>query len=82
VLKVEGGEPIYIGYADFNLRNVFPVKMPGGEDVRLSKHAKQIRERHYHIEAEHSTSPQGRTADITSEVYFYSIRLGTIIMGV
>lgn len=82
VLKVDGGDPIYIGYADFSLRKVFPVKIPGAEDLRLSKQARQARERHYHVEADPSNTSQVRTVDIASEVYFYSIKLGTIIMGV
>ena len=81
-LKVENGDLIYIGYTDFNLRKVFPAQMPNLEDQKMDKHLNMIRDKHYHIENEFLVNKDDRTVDLKSDVYFYSIKIGSVIMGV
>lgn len=81
-LKVENGDLINIGYTDFTLRNVFPVPMPETEDSKMNKHLRNVRDKHYHVENEIVTNKEERTVDLKSDVYFYSIKIGSVIMGV
>lgn len=72
---------INIGYTDLSLRELFPVEIDDYDDKKLTKRIKKVREKSLAIENYIRKKDGDNTIDLKGNVYFYSIRIGTIIFG-
>lgn len=72
---------INIGYTDLSLRELFPVEIDDFGDTKLTKRVKKAKEKSLAVDNYLRKKDRDATIDLKGNVYFYSIRIGTIIFG-
>ena len=71
-----------IGFTDIRLRELFPETLEESSDLKMNQKLINIREKALMVDQFISLRQEERTIDVQGDVYFYSIKIGTIILGV
>lgn len=67
-----------VGFTDLKLRELFPCDLQSTLDEKLPPEASKEREKLLMIKKE---SAQNRTVEMHGDIYYFSVRIGSIKMG-